>query len=156
MLVNLRYALVGCALAAFTVSCAQPTPTPDIQATVDAAVRAALAAQAPPTPTFTPSPILTADEAKDFLESHLSMCVYAMDLIQVQTEASYVGGGVWLVKLDAFNGPNTAFPVSPGQPWRAGRWRLDELTGDLQPYDPSARLVPDVLEVCQSLVVRSQ
>ena len=41
-----RYALLGCAQMAVAVSCARPTPNPDIQAAVDAAVRAALAARA--------------------------------------------------------------------------------------------------------------
>ena len=59
---SFRYTLLGCALAAATVACGQPgsppTPTPDLQATIDAGIAIALAATPSPTakPTATPTP----------------------------------------------------------------------------------------------------
>ena len=60
-----RYPLLGCALAVATVACGQPgsppTPTPDVQATIDARIAKALAATPSPTatPTATPTPTPT-------------------------------------------------------------------------------------------------
>ena len=153
---SFRYLLLSCALAAATVSCAQPTPTPDIQATVDAAVRAALAAQAPPTPTSTPSSILTADEAEGFLRSQMSTCIFGFDLRDIQTEARYVGEGIWLVQLDGVFGANAPFDDFDSSSyantrWRSGRWQLDESTGQLRPYDPTARLTEETGDTCARL-----
>ena len=152
---SFRYALVACALVAVAASCAQPTPTPDIQATVDAAVRAALAAQAPPTPTATPAPILSSEEAEAFIRGHLLSCVAGWGLGEIESQARYLGDNLWLVNFGGKIGkPNPFFPDPEaviGTHWRSGQWHLNELTGDLQAYDPTARNLS--LELCDRLLL---
>ena len=128
---------------------------PDIEATVTAAVQAALAAQAKEIAAPENTSILSSDEAKEFILQKTTVCRVAWQLSKVETEARYIADNVWLVSLKGQIGNLPFNERIAGMTWSAGRWRLNELTGDLQPYDLDARGVEEQLVgVCLELLPR--
>ena len=124
-----------------------PEPTPDIEATVTARVAAALSTQTTPSPMPGPAPILSSDEAEEFIANEMWQCERAWRMQNFETEARYVGDHLWFVSAKGRKGSTIEKPGF--YIWSSGRWRLDELTGDLRPYDDWARFMEERgLEEC--------
>ena len=115
-------------------------PTPDLVATIEAVVERSLAEfQTVATLQPTPTPILSENEASDLVWNRLISCLFDMkdSFTSIadanwMSDTSYLGGDEWLVEVWHLG-------LKGGGSLDLGRWRVLERTGEVLPYDGSAR-----------------
>ena len=151
-------------LSLVLVACgSSPTPTTDYQATIEAlrqerptATQAATSTPSPTatpttpptttpsrTPALTPMPpsFLSDGNVASLLSERIKWCFMVWGVEQPKSETRYLGDHLWLVRLRGQATGSEFMSLNDGGPyfWDSGIWRLNEQTGDLQPYDELAR-----------------
>lgn len=96
----------------------------------------------PVAPIPTPPPILSLTEAQSLISQLLRNCFLMLQIIQPEITARYIGDNAWLLEA---KGVSQSLPSLNGLPILYGRWQLDEKTGELSPYDVTARGVQENL-----------
>lgn len=100
------------------------------------------------TPTPTPvqasvsTPVLSLVEAERFMLDSLFMaCLVDWEVREAEVTSRYIGNHTWLLELHGVS--ERLSSLDSPRDWTSGLWRLDELTGDLLPYDPRARILEE-------------
>ena len=145
---------------------AAPTPTPNIAATVeglvDQQVAHAIAMMPTPTayPTYTPyptpntdAPKLTKDVIEDLVLEIIIPCVVSDEATNEDWDTIYIGEGEWLVTAVYRDWKGIA--GAPIGPRGYGRWKVQERTGQVFPYDGSARATQDSRARCFAAISKA-